>query len=124
MIAGSVLPNFPLSRLESAIEWYKLDRGVHADTSDMGTGDGWLRIVDDVRGCTISCQGEEPPRIRYVNERFSLDVDLYRASSLCTLVSWWIDGLTAGAYEYTTHSGWTVVDHDALPREQVAHGWV
>jgi hypothetical protein len=69
-----------------------------------GAGEGWLMLIDSNRGCAIDCFAEldrsTPPRIRSASENFleSGSERLYRAVSLCTLVTWWLEGLRTGAY--------------------------
>jgi hypothetical protein len=69
-----------------------------------GAGEGWLMLMDSSRGCAIDCFAEldrsTPPRIRSASENFleSGSERLYRAVSLCTLVTWWLEGLRTGAY--------------------------
>lgn len=114
-IAVHAMPQFVAAPLFYAVQRYRefvlefeppYGTDVPREIFMFGAGEGWLRLVDDLRGCAIDCLGEldpsTPPRIRSASEAFDEDGSgrLSRAVSLCTLVTWWLECLRSGAYSW------------------------
>ncbi|CAN5400266.1 hypothetical protein BH09ACT1_BH09ACT1_17060 [soil metagenome] len=131
--AKSALPNFRQARLDDAIQryrWCVLEFQPPSDVSKerfyLGAGEGWLRLVDDNLGCAIDCSPgssqSEPPRIRSASELFLEPGSerAYRAVSLCTLVTWWLESLHSGAFRWDAVDERWIVDRYLLPRTQRA----
>jgi hypothetical protein len=129
----SALPNFRQARLDDAIQRYRWSvlefpppTAVEKERYYFGAGEGWLRLVDDNFGCAIDCSpgspSTEPPRIRSASESFFEPgmERAYRAVSLCTLVTWWLESLRFGAFRWDAVDQRWIVDRYLLPRSQRA----
>jgi hypothetical protein len=134
-LARRALPRFTFGSIERVVARYRqgvdfinspafesmsLDR----ESYEWGAGEGWLRIVDDNYGCAVDCTGPagQAPRLHYATEDFGMpgSESLYQAVSLCTLVTWWIDGLRNGAYQWNAENQWWDEDTSLLPASQIA----
>lgn len=128
---GGPLPAFPFHSLERAIADYKSLADLVSATPDAeeargltwGAELGWLSVTAGNSGLAIDCRSHtgEPPQVRKTDAAFFDDEGLFRCSSLCTIVTWWIEGLRAGAY--TRANGDWSVQSQLLPRLQIASGF-
>ena len=123
------LPQVRLASLDEALARY-------ADTQEMleswaddpalremhwGRDTGWLALVDDGAGLTVeaSAPAERSPGIHNAHSMFTLEPDTGRAVSLCTYVTWLVEGLRAGAHDYSPASGLWGSDMNKMPASQV-----
>jgi hypothetical protein len=73
-----------------------------------GAGEGWLLLEYGSRGVTVNCQEppDDPLRLHHIFPDFDdLEVDgvpLWKAQSLCTLVTWWHMSLDSGAVNWNS----------------------
>lgn len=79
---------------------------------EMGAAEGWLQLEADNYGYAVDCSGKDasPPRLRMINEYFVEDdtETMFRAVSLCTIVTWWLEELESGALTWdSSASRWS-----------------
>lgn len=116
-LARAVLPRWDFPSLQAAIINYKAALGSqekaaqeHPDwpveSITAGTGSGWLRITENLIGCSVYCMGkrELPPRLRYNDPEFGSPgtANYFQAVSLTTWVTWLIQGIRNGAYRWNS----------------------
>ncbi|GAA4687246.1 hypothetical protein [Frondihabitans cladoniiphilus] len=93
---------------------------------DWGAGRGWLRLALDNYTKAIDCRPghTEPVEIHQTDPSFGFDNEVYgRCRSLSTLVTWWIEGLRAGAHEWSASArAWVTADFSAIPVLQKESG--
>lgn len=126
------LPNFHFASLDIAVMlydhkrawvasplWVDLkDRGLIGDD---GAGEGWLLIVESNKGCAVHCLRDPalPPLLHHADAELWLESDtLFRAVSLCTLVTWWIEGMRNGCYVWDRAEMLWKIDYKLLPVSQ------
>lgn len=131
------LPTFDPSSLAEAIKSYD-DWVLHYEAPPVPNGRapipdeyfqfgvtrGWLRLINDGRGCAVECAepSSKSPRLRSATEDFGTpgSEHLFQAVSLCTLVAWWIESLESGAFRWdATERRWRI-DYFGLPETQRA----
>lgn len=129
---GSPMPNCVLTSLEAAVQIYRewvLDMvrptGVEWDDVDLewGAGKGWLRLVASTVGLAIDCTGNfgGPPKLHYASEDFAYEgQDVYRAVSLCTFVTWQIEGIRNGGYVWSNEKKRWFGETSKMPSTQRA----
>jgi hypothetical protein len=91
----------------------------------MGVGYGWLPLTTDLEArLNVYCRGkaEDTPLVR--NAEFGYADQFYKnklqAVSLCTIVTWWIEGIDAGAYTWDgPEAGWAQPDLARIPALQL-----
>lgn len=126
---SATIPNFVPASLEEAVRQYResvLEFQVPASLDPelfyFGAGPGWLRLGSSLYGCAIDCSADPvlPIAIRSADPDFVLSAGegLYQAVSLCTLVTWWLEGLDHGAYEWRGEQ-WAIHD-ELLPTSRKA----
>jgi hypothetical protein len=119
--AFSALPVFPLWSLEY-LEGFLANNAFHP----RGFGrwewnPNWVHIMGDQNGLAMSCADDPqlPPLIRFVSDDGSTstqeDDTSYQVVSLCTPVSWWIDSIRRGWYQWEGKSGTWIRDAEAQP---------
>jgi hypothetical protein len=127
------LPNFVPASIELAVGLYR-DMVLNFEAPPrvprhhfmFGAGEGWLRIVDDLRGCAVDCSGgtpsARPPRIRSADDQFDEDDPnkLGQAVSLCTYVTWWLESLHTGAISWNLAEQRWDIDFADMPATQRA----
>ena len=69
-----------------------------------GAGVGWLRIANDIYGPAVECVDPPSriPRLRSPNIEFGFPgtEGYFGAVSMCTLVTWWVESLRSGAFDW------------------------
>ncbi|ARC58303.1 hypothetical protein AS850_14555 [Frondihabitans sp. 762G35] len=131
--ASVPLPGIHPASLEKAIEMYVLvhlpmyeepEPGLEDIT--WGVGKGWLRLELDNYSKAVDCNPgpRNPPEVHQTTPEFGQFNDTWgRCRSLCTLVTWWIEGLRGGAYEWNASlRTWFVGDFSAIPELQKRYG--
>jgi hypothetical protein len=133
-VAAHAMPNFVAAPLSYAIQRYRdsvlefeLPYGTDVpwDYFMFGAGEGWLRLIDDNRGCAIDCSGTReqgrPPIIRSATESFGMpgNEKFFQAVSLCTLVTWWLESLRTGGFHWNSGAQQWDIDDSALPALQL-----
>ncbi len=116
-------PKFALHSLETAITLFDRDSSAPGLGTEPWEWDPrWLRLGGPVQSMAVQCGpiAEAPVLVRSVgDDRTTQEIrPPYQVVSLCTPLTWWIEGLRAGLYRWDSHSRhWTVnksaaVDHD------------
>lgn len=98
-------PRFPLHSLEQAIALYERD----STSPGLGTQEWewhpqWLRIGGSVQSIAVKCgdDTDEPVLVRSVGDDRTTQEPrpTYQVVSLCTPITWWIEGLREGHYAW------------------------
>jgi hypothetical protein len=112
-IGNRVLPIFEMWSSEDAIRNYVNPKGAPKGSESWQWNPEWLHFVGDNNGIAVSCGGnlEATPRIRRISAGLEwgtqADDTLHQVVSLCTPVTWWIESLRNGWYEWDRHlQGW------------------
>jgi hypothetical protein len=123
------LPQVRLASLDEALARYVDTQEMLESWSDdpelremhWGRDTGWLALVDESTGLTVeaSAPPERSPGIHNAHNMFTLETDTGRAVSLCTYVTWLVEGLQAGAHDYSAVSGLWGSDMNKMPSSQV-----
>ena len=106
-------------RGESYLEYPEEER----ESISWGAGPGWFPLISDMYRPVIDCSGEleGPPRVRYTDMAFD-EHEYPRTSgqivSLCTLFTWWIEGIRSGAHTWNKNLLVWETDDDLLPELQ------
>jgi hypothetical protein len=103
--AEEAAANYRTGILEYFPPWLPPETELSAERGDIfGIGEGWLMLTGSNRGYAIECTERDgpSPRIRYANEQFGEPgtENFFRAVSLCTIVTWWIEAFDNGAYRW------------------------
>lgn len=111
---GRPLPEFDISSLGEAVEFY---RTLSNKQFDFGAGPGWLMLVNSNWGLAVDCSrpGIVSPRIHSTIAEFTLpeNDNSFRAVSLCTFVAWWLVGIAKGGWAWDpADASWS--RHNAL----------
>ena len=107
------IPLFLPHYLDEALHVYDLNRrelersfaeGVDYEWATYGAGEGWIQLDPLSESIAVECVrgGAAPPRVRWANIDFA-DPNFkskFRAVSLCTAVSSWIDSAQNGAFTW------------------------
>jgi hypothetical protein len=94
--------------------------------SDFGPGrwewdPNWIHIMGNQYGLAMSCADDpaQPPLIRFVTSDSAHGTEAsqtdYQVVSLCTPVTWWIDSLQRGWYQWDDDNGYWQLDRQAQP---------
>jgi hypothetical protein len=118
-VRGLALPGFAMGGVHDATRNYRRFLGVidgpssrslsvnrerEVEYADVGGGTGWLPLGRFGDGMLIECAGdpEAPPMLHSSDPEFRFpDSENYmRAQSLCTIVTWWIEEISAGGWTW------------------------
>lgn len=129
-------PRFVPASLDRAIAQYQLHQELasglaaadpdNRDIYEGGAGPGWLPLYEDAHGCAALCteNSDAPVPIHYANtgfaERAARAAGLFEAVSLCTIVTWWIDGIVSEAVWWDSEARRWDYDPSRLPPTQRA----
>jgi hypothetical protein len=107
------IPLFHPHSLDEALHIYDLNRdeldrsfaeGIDYESATYGAGEGWIQLDPLSESIAVECvrSGAAPPRVRWANVDFA-DSNFqgkFRAVSLCTSVSSWIESAQNGAFTW------------------------
>lgn len=131
--AYRVLPRWDFPSLQAAIANYRSSMqyqqaaiAAHPDRPleaiYQGTGPGWLRLTQNLIGCSIDCMGDPQtaPRLRYNDPEFGTESNkhFFRAVSLVTWITWLIEGIRSGAYLWNSDAQSWIEDWSLTPESQ------
>lgn len=133
-LTGSAFPWFIPASLEGAIIGYQrlrempIPRNPFTGDDDFtrevlegGESPGWLLLADVSWGLTIELDAQAvSPRIRFSSNDFVYDEtgSLYRAVSLCTMVTWWLEALDNGSVTWVPATMTWDCDPTRFPQSQ------
>lgn len=130
--AGDVFPTFPFVKFELALDRYKTYQrvleeemahtGLPQGELSFGAGPGWVPLFPGQYALAIDCAGPptEAPRVRATSLEFDEadPVGSGQVVSLCTLITWWIEGVRAGAHHWVPDENRWETDDEKLPALQ------
>lgn len=131
-LGAGAIPRFPFNPLETALsnqdirvqvlERLAAESGRDLLDFDWGSPPGFLSCISDQYTIAIDCQGDpiESPQIHFTFPEFWYTPDIGRAVSLCTLVTWWIEGIESGAHERDASAKNWILHQELLPPLQRA----
>jgi hypothetical protein len=114
--------------LSEAVRLYRQQGSIMGYGSDAWLWNpSWLQIADPVHSISVNCD----PRLRVLRVRLvgddrhtqdTPDAAKYEVESLCTPVSWWIQGIRAGYYYWSPERRIWLIEHSNNPftKEQIA----
>jgi hypothetical protein len=107
------IPLFLPHSLDESLHIYDLNRaelerayeeGVDYELATYGAGEGWIQLDPLSESIAVECisSGPQPPRVRWANADFADPYfsGKFRAVSLCTVVSSWIESAGRGAFSW------------------------
>ena len=134
-----VVPFFSPASLDEGIARYRnlvldfiipANGTIGANPNDMkGAGFGWLNLCSDNYGFAVACRSEAryTPLVRHVEDEWDDPgaKDKLQIVSLCTLVTWWIQGIRDAAvvWDPSTQT-WSYPESKKLPPLQVEKWFV
>lgn len=106
-------------RIQSALSKTAADLGVEPGALSGGAGTGWLRLIPDNYTLAVDCSrpAEQPPYVRATNPDFA-EGEAPQIVSLCTLVTWWIEGIDSGAHYWLPEVRRWEIEDSKLPMLQ------
>lgn len=121
------VPRFPFDPLDTALSTYQMvtnileeevrQSGQDIHSFDWGAPPGYLSLTSGQYNIAVNCQADpsEPVQIHFTFPEFWETPNLGRAVSLCTLVTWWIEGIETGAHVWDTSLQDWQTHQDLLP---------
>lgn len=122
----AALPRFPFEPYLVSLDRYRIRRANDEQFEDQlgfgGWGDpaGWLPLVADSFTRVVDCTDPDgrPPLVRSTEPDFAGQRPLAQGRSLCTLVTWWIEGIRSGAHTWQADRRIWLLDEVKLPALQ------
>ncbi len=126
-LGARAIPRFPFSPLEIALENYEVgvqvlekfarDKRREILGLDWGSPPGFLPLISDNYTIAVDCQGDpaNPPQIHFTFPEFWETPNLGRAVSLCTMVTFWLEGIESGAHEWDPSTQNWILHQELLP---------
>jgi len=112
---------FPQISLETAIDYYVIDRDRYS--FELLPGPQWLRVagIDRSSAIGIDCDpAHDVPQVRLIDPELGngpARLSDRQAVSLCTPVTWWLTAMARGWMEFDESGFLRVTDLDAYPTE-------
>jgi hypothetical protein len=133
----ATVPRFPYIPLQDCVAKYRMQMAVldelatesmtdSTEDFDWGAPRGWMRLWGDNYAIAVECasSGDEPPRLRSTTEDFWWASRLRQVVSLCTVVTWLIDGIRLGGHVWDPDQGIWLLDWGQVPTLQRKYGFV
>ncbi len=124
---AGVLPQFEFYSLDTVLHLIARPRQPYGE-EEWDWNREWVHVLGDHKGLIVSCGKDPatPPLVRVLDPTATHHVIASRQSvSLCTPVTWWIEGLRNGWYTWNSEIGrWSRRTMDMGPKYQWFSGLV